>query len=95
MKNPSPIRAAGWISIPVTDRATAASTRGSSGHAGVVQGVGDTMGEQGVHPGPRRQHLERADPGGRRIPALGDRDVAPDLRRGALDQAEAGHAIKG
>ena len=31
MKKPRPISAAGWISIPVTDRATPAITRGSTG----------------------------------------------------------------
>ena len=31
MKSPSPIRAAGWISIPVTTLVTLASARGTTG----------------------------------------------------------------
>ena len=80
MKKPSPIFAAGWISIPVTERATAAITRGSSGTR-AVQRVREPMGEQRVHARPGREDLERADVARGRIAALGRRDVAPDLRR--------------
>ena len=61
MKNSPPIFAAGWISTPVTDAAQVGDRPRRQRHAGVVQRVGDPVGEQRLHAGPAGEDLEGRD----------------------------------
>ena len=79
MKSPSPTRAAGWISIPVAARLSAASVRGTSGTPRPVEGVGDAVGQERVDAGPQREHVERPHAARRRVALVDGVDVAAEL----------------
>ena len=95
MNRPSPIRAAGWISIPVSAREKYAIARGSDRHARAVQRVGDAVREQRVHARPGGEDLGGRDARGRGVALARRGDVAPQLAgdRGGCAQAE--HAPQG
>jgi hypothetical protein len=68
MKNPSPIVAPGWISIPVTDR--------EMSEIALPEPVGEVVEPDGVETGVAEEDLEHAARG--RIPLEDDFDVVPD-----------------
>ena len=83
MKKPRPIRAAGWISIPVSGRATAGDQPRQQRHAGLVQRVRDAVGEQRVDARPGGEDLERS----RRRARPGSRLLRGARRRGGPRRA--------
>ena len=51
MNSPLPMRAAGWISIPVSMRVTIEISRGKSATPAAIQRVRDAVGEHGLDAG--------------------------------------------
>ena len=76
---------------PVIDRATPAINRGSNGTPGLLQRVGEAVGEQRVDARPRDEDLERPDVASGRVAAACGGDVAADLGGSPRDQRKAEH----
>ena len=78
MNRPSPIWAAGWISMPVSARVSVGDRPRQQRHAGLVQRMRDAVGQQRLHARPGRRG---SPPGRRRAPR--DRGRGRRRRRGA------------
>ena len=65
---------------------------GDERDAGIVQRVGDAVGQQRVDAGPAREDLERRDAARRRVAIAGRGEVAADLAGDPRQRAEAEHA---
>ncbi len=88
MNRPSPIRARGWISIPVSAREKYAIARGSDRHLGHHERVRDAVHEQRVQARPLREDLGGGDRGGRGIALAHGGDVAAQLPGDPADAAQ-------
>ena len=84
MKKSSPIFAAGWISMPVTARLSVGEHPRGERHAGLVQRVGEAVGEDRLHPAPAGEDLEVETAVRRRIAVARRGDVGAHLRRTTL-----------
>ena len=92
----SPGRSRPWVDFDAGDRARDRRDHAwQQWHAGRVQGVGDTVGEDRMHARPGGEDLGRANTSRSRVPAVSGRNVTAKLRRGAPDQPEATHRDKG
>ena len=76
MKNPSPIVAPGWISIPVTSSRDVGKEAGEDPEVVRPEPVGEVVEPDGVETGVAEEDLEHAARGG--IPLEDDLDVVPD-----------------
>ena len=94
MNRPGPITAAGWISIPVSDRASVAIRRGSSGTPAFSSRLATRWASSACTPGhaSRISAVPTSAAAGSR--ALRGRHVAANLGCRAGDQASSVHPIK-
>ena len=95
MNMPSPIRARGWISIPVSAREKYAIARGATGTSARHERVRDAVHEQRVQAGPLREDLGRGDLGGRGVALAHGGDVAAQLAGDPADGAQTQHLSEG
>ena len=91
MNRPSPICAAGWISIPVTARVDGASARGTNGTPASCSAWATRWASSACTPGQLGEDLDRRDAARRGVALVCGGDVAAELAGDAPQRAEAEH----
>ena len=81
MKSPRPMRAAGWISMPVTHPGRVGERARHERHARLVQRMRDAMREQRLHAAVGGEHLDPADAARGRVALRGRGQVLAQLTR--------------